>query len=108
VKALAIALLALSALALAPAQASVTKRVSIVDDAFSPRSIAVRKGGSVTWSWRGRHRHNVLWYSGPRSGRPRRCPTQRRGLCTRRFPRTGRYEYVCTLHGTMAGAVRVR
>jgi len=101
------ALLALLMLAV-PAPQAASRRVSIGDNWFKPRATAVNKGSSVTWSWRGHRRHNVFFYSGLPAGRPRSCPTRRSGTCTRRLRRAGRYGYVCTLHGTMVGSVRVR
>ena len=91
-----------------PAPQAAARTVAVRDNVFSPRGVTVTKGGALTWAWRGRRRHNVLFYSGPVAGRPRRCATRRTGTCTRRFRRRGRYEYVCTLHGSMTGAVRVR
>lgn len=81
--------------------------VSIGDNWFRPRSLGVPRGAAVTWRWRGRRRHDVFFLPGQR-GRPRSCPARRSGSCTRRFPHPGRYSYVCSLHGTMSGAVRVR
>ena len=101
--AILIALLALAA----PAAAG-DRSVAVRDNLFKPRSLTVGKGGTVTWSWRGRRRHNVYFYSGPSAGRPRGCSSRRSGTCTRRFRRRGTYGYVCTLHGTMVGSVTVR
>jgi plastocyanin len=81
--------------------------VAVGDNWFRPRSLAIRRGTAVTWRWRGRRRHNVFFLAGP-PVRPRSCPARRSGSCIRRFSRAGRYKYVCTFHGTMAGAVRVR
>ena len=81
--------------------------VSVGDNWFRPRSVTVGRGAAVTWRWRGRRRHDVFFLPG-RRGRPRACSPRRTGSCTRRFARTGRFPYVCRLHGSMAGAVRVR
>ena len=81
--------------------------VSVGDNWFRPRSLTVSRGTAVTWRWRGRRRHDVFFVSGSR-GRPRRCGARRSGSCTRRFTRAGRFTYVCSFHGTMSGAVRVR
>jgi plastocyanin len=81
--------------------------VSVGDNWFRPRSLTVTRGAAVTWRWRGRRRHDVFFLAGQR-GRPRPCAGRRSGSCTRRFPREGRFKYVCTFHGTMSGAVRVR
>ena len=77
--------------------------VAVVDNAFKARAVTVRRGGAVTWRWRGHRRHDVWFQSGPA-----RCSSRRSGTCTRRFRRAGRYEYFCTIHGTMTGVVRVR
>ena len=91
------ALAVLAVVAPGPAQ------VTIVDDAFRPRTLTVSRGRAVTWRWLGRRRHDVWFAEGPARCRPRRS-----GTCTRRFARAGRYEYFCTLHGSMAAVVRVR
>jgi plastocyanin len=93
---------AVLASAAAPAPAIVTDR------GFRPRALAISRGRAVVWTWRGRRRHDVYFVSGPRRGRPRSCGRRRSGSCTRRFRAAGTYGYVCTLHGTMTGRVRVR
>jgi plastocyanin len=92
-----------AALAVVAVVAPGPAQVSIVDDAFRPRTLAVSRGRPVTWRWQGRRRHDVWFARGPARCRPRRS-----GSCTRRFRQVGRYEYFCTLHGSMAGVVRVR
>ena len=92
-----------AALAVLAAAAPGPAQVSIVDNAFRPRTLAVRRGRAVTWRWQGRRRHDV-WFASGQS----RCRARRAGSCTRRFRRAGRYEYFCTLHGSMTGLVRVR
>jgi len=94
----------MAVLAFAAAPAPVT----VGDRGFRPRAIAIHHGRAVTWTWKGRRRHNVYFVSGPRRGRPRSCGRRRSGNCTRRFRVAGTYGYVCTLHGTMTGRVRVR
>ena len=85
-----------------------SRTAKIGDNFYRPRSLTVAKGGTVTWRWDGRRRHDVYFTSGPRSGRPRRCGAQRHGKCSRRFKKAGRYGYVCTIHGSMTGKVVVR
>ena len=92
--------LAILLAALAPAAPA---QVAVKDNAFRPRTVAVRAGQSVTWRWTGRNRHDVWFEDGPR-----RCPRKRTGKCTRRFRERGSFEYFCTLHGSMTGLVRVR
>jgi plastocyanin len=81
--------------------------LTVGDNFFRPRLTAIRRGAAVTWVWRGRRRHNIVFVSHS-SGKPRNCRARRAGSCTRRFRRRGSFEYVCTLHGSMAGVVRVR
>jgi plastocyanin len=108
----ALALAAACLVAVAPAAlgggAHAARTARVGDNYYKPRSLSVSKGGAVTWRWAGHRRHNVHFTSGPRSGRPRGCRTKRRGSCTRRFRKRGRYGYVCTLHGSMTAKVVVR
>jgi plastocyanin len=81
-----------------PPTASVTLR----DNLFSPSSVALRKGGTVTWRWRdGSVPHDVR-------GNGFRSEIQRSGTYKRTFGRTGTYTYICTLHDGMKGKVVVR
>lgn len=89
-----------------PRAQAAAKVVAVGDNYFRPRTPVVRVGTSVTWRWRGRRRHNVVFTSG--RGRPRGCSTRRGGSCTRRFRRRGTFRYVCTLHGSMTARVTVR
>ena len=82
--------------------------VSVKDDFFSPKSKSVAPGGSITWLWRGKARHNVTGMT--RSGRVvfRSSTTSRRGYrYTMRFRRAARYRVICTLHSGMRMSVRV-
>jgi plastocyanin len=91
-----------------PARDAAAKRVKVGDDYYRPRAIHVRPGSKVTWRWAGRRRHDVHFTGAPRGAKPRFCGSRRRGSCTRRFRKRGRYVYVCTLHGGMSGKVVVR
>jgi plastocyanin len=92
-----------AALAVLAVAAPGPAEVSIVDNAFKPRVVAVRRGRAVVWRWKGQQRHDVWFQDGPR-----RCPPRRSGSCTRRFRRAGTYDYYCTLHGSMSARVLVR
>ena len=93
-----------------PASGAATKRVAVDDYFFKSKSVAVKRGGVVTWIWRGSDDHNVVFTSAPRRvKKPKRCGTRSSGKCSRRFRRRGTYRYVCTLHASsMTGKVRVR
>lgn len=94
------AAIALASSGAAPSSAS----VRVDDFAFSPATVRVRKGGTVTWRFRDIARHDVT----PRGERRfTRIRARRTGSVTRRFRRTGTYRYVCKLHPGMTGRVIV-
>jgi plastocyanin len=79
------------------------RTVSVRDDFFAPKTIAIARGDSVRWVWRSNHRkHNVISPAFGNSG------VKRRGAYTVRFAHAGRYRYFCGLHEGMAGTVIVR
>lgn len=80
--------------------------VQVANFAFSPDSITVHVGDTVTWDF---HQpdapHNVVSGSGPdefNSGAP-----QGSGHYAHRFTQAGNYAYVCTVHPSMRGVVVV-
>jgi plastocyanin len=91
-----------AALAVLASVAPGPAEVAVVDNAFRPRTLTVKRHRAVTWRWSGRRRHDVWFEAGPARCRPRLS-----GRCTRRFRRVGRYDYFCTFHGSMTGRVRV-
>jgi plastocyanin len=87
------------------------KRVSVRDDSFSPRSITVKRGGKVTWTWRGVNEHNVTFTKVPKGARKNGAGLRARGSSfTRSFTKRGTYRYICTVHVAfgMRGSVIVR
>ena len=88
---------------------SATKRVSVRDDFFSPRSVTVSRGDRVVWRWRGDNAHNVRFRSVPRGARRGGSSLKTSGTFARTFRKRGRYRYVCTIHVDvgMRGSVRV-
>jgi plastocyanin len=74
--------------------------VAIEDNHFSPDSIEVAPGTTVTWTWKGDHKHNV-------HGDGLDSPTQDSGTYTYTFDQPGTYDYECTLHFGMKGRVIV-
>ena len=89
------------------AQAGTTNRATVeVRDAgnnfnFAPSTVTIKKGGTVTWVWKGRISHNV-YGSGLNSG------FRTKGQWPKRFTRTGTYSYYCVIHPSMRGKVVVR
>jgi plastocyanin len=82
--------------------------VEIVDNAFSPSSVRVARGATVTWTWKGANTHSV---AGPFEGRDFNSGdhTAAEGFtASYEFTTTGTYEYVCGFHGgSMRGTVIV-
>jgi plastocyanin len=77
--------------------------------AFSPRSVDIAAGGTVTWNWAADNTmpHNVT--SGDAPERFTASPTQMSGSYQVTLPAAGTYFYFCTVHGrnVMNGVVLV-
>jgi plastocyanin len=101
----ALAVVAMLAVALTVSSVAfgATKRVGVRGFAFTPKTITIKRGDTVRWSWAGRIPHNVR-IAGKKSR------TANRLTYRRKFTRRGTYRYVCTLHTrqNMRGTVRVR
>jgi plastocyanin len=78
--------------------------VTVSNDKFTPSSLQVTAGTTVTWSWAsGGVAHNVTFDDGVHSA------TQSSGTYTRAFSTPGTYAYHCTIHGLpMSGTVTVQ
>lgn len=91
-----------------PGPALLADTVNIVDNSFGPQTVKVTQGGTVTWTWAGTNtmQHNVRWASGPTL--PPGSATQATGTpYDVTFAQVGNYEYVCSVHQGMQGAVFV-
>jgi plastocyanin len=97
-----------AALAL-PALAATTRTVKVGDDYFvrddTTPTVAIRKGDTVKWVWRGKHRHNVFQVGGPGHFH---SPTRTKGTFTHRFTVRGTYRFQCTYHAEMKMSVKVK
>ena len=92
-------------LAVAPAQAGTTKTVAVKNNSFSPSSVAIKKGGKVSWKWtQGGVAHNVTPGAG---GSGSRTTSQKGYTFTKTFKMAGTFRYVCTLHSSMKMTVKV-
>ena len=92
-----------------PGPALPADTVVIVDNAFGPTSVKISNGGTVTWEWSASNtmQHNVRWASAP-GAFPPASPTQATGQPFEvTFTQVGTYQFVCTLHTGMEGAVFV-
>jgi plastocyanin len=95
----------------APLSASVT--VGQGGNNFSPASVTIAAGGSVTWTWAsGVVQHNVTWLTAPGTLPPN--STNLSGTSTYTppagsFSTAGTYTYECSIHGSiMSGQVVVQ
>ena len=78
--------------------------VRVADFSFSPRTVELKAGQSVTWKNAGQTAHTV---KGPGFFSTRAMDPG--GSYSHRFARPGNYPYLCTLHPTlMKGVVVVR
>jgi len=83
----------------------VENQVAVRDNSFSPASLSVAQGTTVTWVWQGTQQHNVTW----NESNPPNSPTQSSGSYTRTFNvPTGAYTYFCTIHAGMNGSITVQ
>lgn len=99
--------LALSAALLtAGAAGAATKTVALKNIAFSPKSLTISKGATVTFTFRdGDTVHNV---TSTGSKRFSTISNRSSGSKSRRFTKAGTYRYACTLHPGMTGRIVVR
>jgi trimeric autotransporter adhesin len=95
----------------APLTASVT--VGSGGNNFSPSSVTIAAGGSVTWTWAsGTVNHNVTWLTAPGTLPPNSSTMSGTGTFTPAagsFSTAGTYTYECSIHGSvMSGQVIVQ
>ena len=100
-----LALAAAAALAIPATASSAASRAVTVDNfAFSPSSLSVRAGTTVTWRFRDSTKHNVTVRSGPVKFHSKDI---RRGSYSRTLTRRGTYKLVCSIHPGMRQTIRV-
>jgi plastocyanin len=71
--------------------------------AFQPATVDIHSGGGVTWTFGPIH-HDVTFTS---QGAPANIPELENGSALRTFPSNGTFDYLCSIHPTMRGSVRV-
>ena len=84
----------------APAKAS----VSLANKAFSPKTVTISVGGTVTWTNHDGMPHTVTSTSGAFSS----PILDSGGTFKHTFAKAGTYPYICTLHSGMSGTVIVQ
>ena len=102
--ALATALVALALIFAVPAVMAATRGVAIRDFAFSPGTVEIRVGDTVTW----RNRDSVAHTATARNGSFDTGLLAEGASGSVRFTEAGTYRYVCTPHPEMTGTVVVR
>jgi plastocyanin len=78
--------------------------VSVCDNFYSPATVTITAGSTVTWTWRGAVAHSVTFSgSGPNSA------VQSNGhVFTNTFNTPGTFTYQCLIHGAaMSGTIQV-
>ena len=78
--------------------------VTIGDNYFSPSSITVAVGGTVTWNWGGYNTHNVTFSGSDIAGSGNKSS----GTYEHTFATAGTFNYTCTQHAAMDGKVVVQ
>lgn len=72
---------------------------------FSPTSLTIQPGGTVTWNNTSGILHNVTFTT---SGSPANISNHTSGTNQRTFASAGTFAYNCTNHGGMNGSVTVQ
>jgi len=85
----------------AAGNAASTPTVTLKNIAFSPKTVKIKKGGSVKWVWKdGSIPHNVTF-------KKMHSKTQTSGSYTVKFKTKGSFSYRCTIHPGMVAKVVV-
>ena len=81
--------------------------VTTPGESFSPATVTIGTGGTVTWQFTGSSRHNVTFNGNAPTGG--NIPdTEAGGSAQRTFSTAGTYAYTCTRHSGMNGTVVVQ
>jgi plastocyanin len=89
-----------------PPTAPSTATVTTPGESFSPATVTIRTGGTVTWTFTGGTRHNVTFNgTAPTGGN---IPDTQGASVQRTFATAGTYSYTCTRHSGMNGQVVVQ
>lgn len=90
-----------------PPSAPSTATVTTPGETFSPSTVTIAVGGTVTWQFTGSSRHNVT-FSGTAPTGGNIPDTDPGGSASRTFTAAGTYNYSCTRHSGMNGSVVVQ
>ncbi|MGE0600528.1 MAG: cupredoxin domain-containing protein [Dehalococcoidia bacterium] len=80
--------------------------VTITDNKFTPLTLQVPRGTTITWDWTGKNIHSVV---GDWDGKQVESSKQRSGTFQFTFDSTGTFEYHCGVHGeAMSASITVQ
>jgi len=113
VKALIAVLAGAALISAAPAHGAARKTVAVGDNYFTPKTLTVKRGTTVTWRWPGYDGagdvHDIGLVSGPKGVKRFRSEAAATGYrFSRKLTVAGTYKLGCSLHHTMRMTVRVR
>jgi plastocyanin len=113
VKPLIAALAGAALISAAPAHGAARKTVSVGDNYFTPQTLTVRPGTTITWRWPGYDQagdvHDIALISGPRGVRRFRSEAASTDYrYSRKLTVPGTYRLGCSLHHEMRMTVKVR
>jgi len=96
-----------------PALGAAKKTVGVGDNYYTPKSLTVSKGTTVTWKWPGFEQagdvHDVKLKSGPKGVKKFQSEAASTDYSfKRKLTVAGTYKLVCTLHHEMTMTIKVR
>ncbi len=96
-----------------PALAAPKKTVKVGDNFFSPKTLTVSRGTTVTWKWPGFDQagdvHDVSLKSGPKGAKKFHSEAAATDYSfKRKLTVAGTYKIVCTLHEEMRMTIKVK
>jgi plastocyanin len=83
----------MAVLAFAATSATSATKVTVGNNFFKPKTVTIKKGGSVKWVWAGGIPHNV---KGP--GFKSKTTATKGFTYTHRFTKKGTYNVLCQVH----------
>ena len=100
-------------LSAAPAHGAAKKTVNLGDNYYTPETLKVKRGTTVTWKWPGFEQsgdvHDVKLKSGPKGVKKFHSEAASTDFSfKRKLKVAGTYKLVCTLHHEMRMTIKVR
>ena len=95
---------AAAAFAIPSSSQAAARTVTVDNFAFSPASLSVRAGTTVTWKFKDSTKHNVTVTRGPARFHSKNI---RHGSYSHTLKRRGTYKLVCSIHPDMHQTIRV-